>query len=91
MSDWRWENLQGETQLRGAALRRMKYSEYRPGWDHDHCIACWTKLAEFDDPAEHIEHEGYATTEDYIRGAEYDWVCVKCFADFKDKMGWTEV
>ncbi|GIK48342.1 MAG: hypothetical protein BroJett013_10390 [Alphaproteobacteria bacterium] len=90
MSDWRLEHLETQPYLVGMAFRRAKYRPYRPGWDHDHCVACWAKFVEYDDPAEPIQHEGYATTEEFVRGAEYDWVCLTCFADFKDQMKWIE-
>lgn len=35
-------------------------------------------------------HEGYATTSAYEKGADYEWICVECFRDFKDEMGWME-
>jgi hypothetical protein len=46
---------------------------------------------EQDSPTEPIEHEGYATTADYPKEAEYEWVCKKCFADFSEAMGWAAV
>jgi hypothetical protein len=73
MVDWRLEHLETQPHLCGVAFKRMTYRAYREGWDHDHCVGCWAKFAEFDDPTEPIEHEGYATTEKYVRGAEYDW------------------
>jgi hypothetical protein len=91
MSDWRLEHLETQPYLRGVAFTRKRYSEYRPGWDHDHCAGCWAKFAEFDDPNEPIEHDGYATTADYSFGADYVWVCLKCFADFKAQMAWKEI
>ena len=47
------------------------------------------KFAEFDGPD--IQHEGYATTSDFARGAAYEWICVECFEDLRDAMGWSEV
>ncbi len=38
-----------------------------------------------------VVHEGYATTTDFVRGAEYDWVCVPCFELFCEVMGWKDV
>ena len=32
--------------------------------------------------------EGYATRADYPKGARYEWVCVKCFAELKGEMDW---
>jgi hypothetical protein len=69
---------------------RKPYATYRPGWDHDHCAACNKKLAEPGIEGADVVHEGYATTSDYEKGADYEWVCVECFCDFKDDMSWME-
>ena len=37
------------------------------------------------------QKEGYATRADYPKGARYEWVCVKCFSELKDEMGWKSV
>jgi len=89
--DWRYEHLQTQPYLRGVRLQLMKYRAYRPGWEHDHCVGCWAKFAEHDDPVEPIEHEGYTTTGEYKHGAQYEWVCPRCFSDFREAMGWTVV
>jgi hypothetical protein len=86
MADWRIENCKV---LRAVKLQRKPYRKRSESWDHDHCAACGAKFAEFDGPE--IHHEGYATCEDYDLGAEYDWVCVRCFSELKDEMGWEEV
>jgi hypothetical protein len=52
--------------------------------DHDHCAACGTKFSESEGLESH--HEGYATREDYPKGAGYEWVCQNCFEDLKDHM-----
>jgi hypothetical protein len=36
-------------------------------------------------------HEGYATTTDFVHGAEYDWICMPCFETFRETMGWVDV
>jgi len=36
-----------------------------------------------------IQHEGYATCDDYPKGACYEWVCSDCFKDLKEEMKWT--
>jgi hypothetical protein len=77
--------------LRNVRFQRKPYRLYREGWDHDHCAGCGAKFALEDDPSEPVYREGYATCADYVHGAEYDWVCVNCFAEFKDAMGWVEV
>lgn len=86
MIDWRVENAKW---LRGLGLRRKKYKKWSGQWNHDHCAGCWARFAEFDGPE--IQHEGYATCDDYKNGADYDWVCLQCFSDLKEEMGWTEV
>jgi hypothetical protein len=45
------------------------------------------KFAEFEGPD--IQHEGYATCEEYRHGADYAWVCLQCFDDLHGEMGWT--
>jgi hypothetical protein len=91
MQDWRLQNLETQPYLRGVAWRLTKYRQYRPGWDHDHCVGCWAKFAEFDSAAETILHEGYATTGEYDLGAEYCWACRECFETFKSQMDWKQV
>jgi hypothetical protein len=86
MADWRIHNCR---LLRGLTLRRKPYRKWSERWDHDHCAACWARFAEVDGPE--IRHEGYATCEDYKLGADYDWVCVGCFSELRDEMGWVEV
>lgn len=89
--DWRLENLKTQPYLRGVSFVRKAYKLYRPGWDHDHCVACWITLAEPGIEGDDVIHEGYATTSDFVRGADYNWVCPQCFADFRTTMGWNEV
>ena len=80
---WRIDNAQ---HLKGVGLRFEPFARPSDSWDHDHCAACWAKFAEFDGP--NIQQQGYATCEDYPRGARYDWICSTCFADLKDEMEW---
>jgi hypothetical protein len=87
--DWRLTNQ--EAYLKGATLVRKPYRAYSETWDHDHCVFCW---ATFIDPTgsdvspkyvdEHpdVLTEGYATTADHPRGADYYWICSDCFDDF---------
>lgn len=89
--DWRWQNLQTQPALKGLPLRRVRYSTYSSEWDHDHCSGCWAKFMELDPPEGTVLHEGYTTSSDHPRGADYWWVCPTCFDDFKDAMEWTEV
>jgi hypothetical protein len=89
--DWRLENLKMAPRLRRLIFLKKPYAAYRPGWDHDHCAACNKTLAEPGIDGADIVHEGYATTANYEKGADYEWICVECFRDFKDFMGWREV
>lgn len=89
--DWRLERLESQEYLRGVSFARKMYRAYRPEWEHDHCAACWQKLVELGGTAEGAVHEGYATTAEYDRGAEYEWVCVPCFEAFAHEMDWRDV
>ena len=75
---WRIDNA---SHLKGVRLRLRYYTRWSESWDHAHCAACWAKFAEFEGPD--IQHEGYATCEDYPRGACYEWICKTCFADLR--------
>ena len=85
-AQWLQWRLDFTRHLQGVKLRYQKYKRWSASWDHDHCAACWATFAEFDGPD--IQHEGYATCEDYKHGARYDWVCRDCFEDLKEFMGW---
>lgn len=88
--DWRLEHLQTQPYLRGVKFYRKGYRAYRPGWDHDHCVACWAKFQEHGSDLEPVETLGYTTGQEYERGPGYEWVCSTCFADYKIEMGWVE-
>lgn len=76
--------------MRGAHLIRKAYQAPSKAWDHDHCTGCWAKFMEPPTTGEGIVHEGYATTAEYVRGADYEWVCTKCFEEFSAIMGWID-
>ena len=82
--DWRLDNAR---HLAGRTLHRRSYTRWSETWDHDHCAACWAKLAEGD--VSDALHEGYATGGDDARGAGYDWVCETCFSELKPELRWT--
>jgi hypothetical protein len=93
--DWRLEHLETQPYLRDAAFVRKPYRAPRADWDHDHCDACWAKLSEVEVPGEVTQNEGFATTVVYSKGADservcVEWVCVECFALFRNEMGWVE-
>ncbi|HXX08618.1 MAG TPA: hypothetical protein VEJ43_11195 [Pseudolabrys sp.] len=89
--DWRLEQLEARPYLWGATFTRKSYRASSPEWDHDHCTACWTTLAESHIKRADIIHEGYATTAEFVRGADYSWICVACFEQFRDIMEWRDV
>ena len=84
MDDWRLVFCE---RIRGERLEFKKYTAYSETWTHDHCAACWATFCESE--GSEIVHEGYATTDDYELGADYEWVCVPCFNDLHQIMGWT--
>jgi hypothetical protein len=97
-ADWRLTGQEGY--LKGALVVRKPYLAYSDTWNHDHCSFCWATFAEPDevdafrgDPADPREvlTEGYATTSDHPRGADYYWICPRCFDDFVDRFGWRVV
>lgn len=81
---WRIDNAR---HLEGLRLQFRRYTRWNESWNHDHCAGCGAKFAEFEGPG--ILHEGYATCDDYPRGACYEWVCQTCFDDLKDDMNWS--
>lgn len=87
--DWREDVLRTLPYLRGQRFVRKAYTAYRPDWDHDHCAVCSTKLAELE--GVDVVHEGYAITDEYRKGADYEWVCPECFESSKDTMNWVDV
>ncbi len=89
--DWRLTNQ--EAYLKGAALARRPYTARGEGWDHDHCEFCWATLMDADAPERDPDalSEGYATTAEHPRGADYHWVCPSCFDDFAAMFGWRVV
>ncbi|MDP1777186.1 MAG: hypothetical protein Q8K90_01060 [Brevundimonas sp.] len=83
--DWRYQSA---AHLRGQAFVFKPCTQYREGWDHDHCAGCGDRLAEAAVSPEAL-HAGWAITADYIKGADYEWVCADCFTLLKDALAWT--
>jgi len=86
--------------LQGAALTWKLYRARSATWEHDHCEFCSAKFMDpnFSEAHRHfiVEHpdvltEGYATTAEHAKGAEYYWVCKPCFDDFADLFQWRVV
>ena len=76
--DWRLTGQ--ERSLAGAVLRWSEWHRPGPEWDHDHCAFCWAKCME--EPLPGALHAGYTTAD------TSHWVCVRCFADFRERFGW---
>ena len=94
-TDWRLNNQ--AQYLAGAVLVWNRYVPANPDNDHDHCEFCWAKFMDptySDAHRAHIEQhpevvtEGYATTAAHPKGADYHWVCAKCFDDLAESFGW---
>ena len=78
--DWRRQGQ--EKYLKGINLSWKKYTQYRKGWDHDHCEFCGAKFMESEGPD--ILTEGYASEDNYR------WICKKCYEDFRTEFGWND-
>ncbi|MBW3559477.1 MAG: hypothetical protein KY449_06865 [Proteobacteria bacterium] len=52
-------------------------------------MACNATFADFDHSE--VQRGDFTTCSDYVFGAEYHWVCDRCFADLKGSIGWTAV
>jgi hypothetical protein len=81
--DWRIDFAKG---LKGYSFRWKRYYRWSEEWDHDHCAACAATFA-----LGYGLEEGFAVTEEYPHGADYDWVCKECFDDLREIMGWRVV
>jgi hypothetical protein len=81
---WRLDNAR---HLLGLTLQWRSYQAWSSDWDHDHCAACSAKFMEGN--AADTLHEGFATRDDYPKGAGYEWVCRHCFEDLKLDMRWS--
>lgn len=77
MVDWRLQNQ--ERYLKGVALHYAAYKPASQNWEHDHCEFCGRKFSLLPQDL----NAGYCTSD------EYHWICVDCYADFKEMFGWT--
>ena len=76
--DWRRQGQ--EKYLKGINLVWKKYTQYRDGWDHDHCEFCGARFMVSDGPDE--------ITEGYTSEDNYRWICNQCYKDFRDEYDW---
>jgi hypothetical protein len=76
----------------GTAFVHKRYEAYSASWDHDHCEFCGVKLVEAGSAAAasaaDTSSQGWTTTDQHPRGANYHWVCDGCFEDFASEFGW---
>lgn len=95
LDDWRLGGQ--ERYLQGAALVWKRYRARNETWDHDHCEFCWAKFMDPDLSEAHrrwvadnadILVEGYTTTAEHEHGADYHWICKRCFDDFAERFQW---
>jgi hypothetical protein len=77
--DWRLDNLQ---RLKGLRFVRAVFRKRRDDWDHEHCVGCWQKFAEFGNPPE-VLHGGFREVE------RDEWVCPDCFEAFREELNWS--
>lgn len=75
MKDWRLTNQLDY--LFEKKLLRVNILEFL-NIEHEHCVFCWDKFGHAND----MMHIGYCTQD------KSDWVCDKCFEDFKDMFKW---
>ena len=48
-------------------------------------------VPEFERDGQEFVTEGYATTDAYKHGEDYEWVCKTCFDDLHDALGFSVV
>jgi hypothetical protein len=77
--DWRLHKNQA-AYLTGLTLRRRRWRQSRPDWDHDHCEFCGAKFMDIDDSE--VLREGWTDAD------EYRWICDSCFAEFRNRFAW---
>ena len=72
-----------EEELKDIPLYCIPFQPLSENWDHAHCVFCWAKFYLH----EECLQEGYCTRPQNCRDA--DWICPKCYEDFKEMFGWT--
>ena len=93
-----WRRMGQEAYLPpGTAFVFKRYRAFSESWEHDHCALCSVKFMDPDVSAPHrrqvegdsaVLTEGYATTAQHERRADYYWVCPPCFDDFAAEFRW---
>ena len=57
--EWKQHTRDRLEHLRASSFQLADYTPPTAEWDHDHCVGCWTKFANFDAPD--VLHSGYFT------------------------------
>jgi hypothetical protein len=69
---------------RGSVFTLTRYEQPPPKFgDHHHCSFCFRRIAAVEAGYNDSVEFGYKTEN------ETDWICTKCFEDFKDQFEWT--
>lgn len=76
-----WRLSQGDFDYIKNHVFKKQYFKSNKNNDHDHCNFCWKKITDLEIDEEH-DTFGYVTLN--AHGQE-EWVCEKCFNDFKDR------
>ena len=74
--DWRF--MGQDKYLMGSTLQFIPYVRWSETWDHDHCDFCNETFSEYGSDL----HKGYCTLD------KKNWICEKCFNDFKEMFQW---
>jgi hypothetical protein len=72
-----WRRSGQESFLKGVELKLETFQPPRPSWDHEHCEFCFATISTYAGDLA----QGYATPD------RQHWICVACFADFREEFG----
>ena len=73
--DWR---LDRRDLIEGHTLTWERWHAPKPSWDHDHCVPCWAKIADWND--------GEVQPEAYVDEAHSEWLCAACAGEFREML-----
>ena len=71
--DWR---LDRRKLVEGHTLTWETWRAPKTTWDHDHCVLCWAKIADWS--ADDVQPEAYVDKE------RSEWLCAACANEFRD-------
>lgn len=92
-----WRRMGQENELPpGTTLVFKSYRARSETWEHEHCRFCFTKFMDpgfsdahrrFIEEHEDVLTEGFTTTDEHKKGADWHWVCPTCAEDFAGEFG----